>query len=161
MKMKTLTVNGIIAALYFAVAMALPFLAFGAIQFRIAEMFNHLIVFNKRYIFGILAGVFITNLFSPLGTYDLVFGLAHSAISLFLVIVLAPKLKTLTQKMVLNSVIFTFTTFIIAYELLLVFELPFFYTWLTVAAGELAVLLIGIPVFIALNKRVKFSKMFD
>lgn len=161
MKMKTLTVNGIIAALYFAVAMALPFLAFGAIQFRIAEMFNHLIVFNKRYIFGILAGVFITNLFSPLGVYDLVFGLGHSAISLFLVIVLAPKLKTLTQKMILNSVVFTFTTFIIAYELLLVLELPFFYTWLTVAAGELTVLLIGIPVFIALNKRLKFSKMFD
>lgn len=161
MKMKTLTVNGIIAALYFAVAMALPFLAFGAIQFRIAEMFNHLIVFNKRYIFGILAGVFITNLFSPLGVYDLVFGLGHSAISLFLVIVLAPKLKTLTQKMILNSVVFTLTTFIIAYELLLVLELPFFYTWLTVAAGELTVLLIGIPVFIALNKRLKFSKMFD
>lgn len=161
MKMKTLTVNGIIAALYFAVAMALPFLAFGAIQFRIAEMFNHLIVFNKRYILGILAGVFITNLFSPLGVYDLVFGLGHSAISLFLVIVLAPKLKTLTQKMILNSVVFTFTTFIIAYELLLVLELPFFYTWLTVAAGELTVLLIGIPVFIALNKRLKFSKMFD
>lgn len=161
MKMKTLTVNGIIAALYFAVAMALPFLAFGAIQFRIAEMFNHLIVFNKRYIFGILAGVFITNLFSPLGVPDVVFGLGHSAISLFLVIVLAPKLKTLTQKMILNSVVFTFTTFIIAYELLLVFELPFFYTWLTVAAGELAVLLIGIPVFIALNKRLKFSTMFN
>lgn len=161
MKMKTLTVNGIIAALYFAVAMALPFLAFGAIQFRIAEMFNHLIVFNKRYIFGILAGVFITNLFSPLGVYDLVFGLGHSAISLFLVIVLAPKLKTLTQKMILNSVVFTFTTFIIAYELLLVLELPFFYTWLTVAAGELTVLLIGIPVFMALNKRLNFSKMFN
>ncbi|MFC4355742.1 QueT transporter family protein [Chryseomicrobium palamuruense] len=161
MKMKTLTVNGIIAALYVAVAMALPFLAFGAIQFRIAEMFNHLIVFNKRYIFGILAGVFITNLFSPLGMYDLVFGVAHSAISLLLVILIAPKLKTLVQKMILNSIVFTFTTFIIAYELLLVFELPFFLTWLTVAAGELAVMLVGIPVFIALNKRLQFSKLLD
>lgn len=161
MKMKTLTVNGIIAALYVAVAMALPFLAFGAIQFRIAEMFNHLIVFNKRYIFGILAGVFITNLFSPLGVYDLVFGVAHSAISLLLVILIAPKMKTLVQKMILNSIVFTFTTFIIAYELLLVFELPFFFTWLTVAAGELAVMLVGIPVFIALNKRLQFSKLLD
>lgn len=159
MKMKTLTVNGIIAALYVAVAMALPFLAFGAIQFRIAEMFNHLIVFNKRYIFGILAGVFITNLFSPLGIYDIVFGVAHSAISLLLVIWLAPKLKTIVQKMILNSVILTFTTFIIAYELMIVFELPFFYTWLTVAVGELAVLLIGIPVFIALNKRLRFAEL--
>lgn len=159
MKMKTLTVNGIIAALYVAVAMALPFLAFGAIQFRIAEMFNHLIVFNKRYIFGILAGVFITNLFSPLGIYDIVFGVAHSAISLLLVIWLAPKLKTIVQKMILNSVILTFTTFIIAYELMIVFELPFLYTWLTVAVGELAVLLIGIPVFVALNKRLRFAEL--
>lgn len=161
MKMKTLTVNAIIAALYVAVAMVLPFLAFGAIQFRIAEMFNHLIIFNKRYIFGILAGVFITNLFSPLGMYDIVFGVAHSAISLLLVIWLAPRLKTLVQKMLLNTVIFSFTTFIIAYELLLVFELPFYFTWLTVAAGELTVLLIGIPVFIALNKRLGFSKLLD
>ena len=36
-------------------------------------MFNHLVVFNKKYIFGIVLGVFVTNLFSPLGMYDLIF----------------------------------------------------------------------------------------
>ncbi|XKH51761.1 QueT transporter family protein [Chryseomicrobium palamuruense] len=161
MKMKTLTVNAIIAALYVAVSLAVPVLAYGAIQFRLAEMFNHLIIFDKRYFFGIVAGVFITNLFSPLGLPDLIFGVAHSVISLVIVLALIPLLKKDTHKMILNTIVFSFTTFIIAYELLLVFELPFFFTWLTVAGGELAVLLLGIPIFIALNKRLNFSRLLD
>lgn len=161
MKMKTLTVNAIIAALYVAVSLAVPVLAYGAIQFRLAEMFNHLIIFDKRYFFGIVAGVFITNLFSPLGLPDLIFGVAHSVISLVIVLALIPRLKKDTHKMILNTIVFSFTTFIIAYELLLVFELPFFFTWLTVAGGELAVLLLGIPIFIALNKRLNFSRLLD
>ncbi|WP_342526195.1 QueT transporter family protein [Chryseomicrobium sp. FSL W7-1435] len=161
MKMKTLTVNAIIAALYVTVSLALPMLSYGNIQFRIAEMFNHLIVFNKRYFFGIVAGVFITNLFSPLGIYDLTFGVAHSIISLTIVLLIIPRLKTDTQKMIANTIVFTFTTFIIAYELLLVLNLPFYLTWLTVAAGELVVLLVGIPIFKKLNERLDFAKLVE
>ena len=49
MKTKTLAISGIIAALYVAVSLLIAPFAFGAVQFRIAEMFNHLIVFNKNY----------------------------------------------------------------------------------------------------------------
>src|SRR5699024_7061103 len=76
-KSKTLVVNGLLASLYIAVSLAIQPIAFSNIQFRLPEIFNHLVVFNKKYFFGIVLGVFLTNLFSPLGIYDLVFGVLH------------------------------------------------------------------------------------
>ena len=80
MKIKTLVVNAILAALYIAVSglQPAPF-GFTNIQFRVSEMFNHLIVFKKKYIFGIIFGVFLSNLFfSPMVAYDLIFGVGQS-----------------------------------------------------------------------------------
>ncbi|PAV28273.1 hypothetical protein CIL05_18065 [Virgibacillus profundi] len=159
MKLKTLVANGLIAALYIAVSLAIEPLAFSSIQFRIPEMFNHLIVFSKKYFFGIILGVFITNIFSPLGMYDLIFGVAHSAISLLIIILLAKFIKNIWILLVANTLIFSFNMFIIAFELNLALGFPFLLTWLTTAAGELAVLAIGIPIMYALNKRLKFNTL--
>ncbi|MDF2068446.1 QueT transporter family protein [Bacillus sp. Cr_A10] len=159
MKTKTLATSGIIAALYVAVSLLVAPFAFGAIQFRIAEMFNHLVVFNKKYIFGIVLGVFVTNLFSPLGLYDLTFGVAHSIITLSITIFASKYIKGHIPRMIFNTLLFTVTMFIIAIELNLALGLPFFYTWLTVAAGEFVVLAVGIPVITALNKRLNFKSL--
>ena len=104
MKVRTLVVNALIAALYIAVsALIVPF-GFTNIQFRISEVFNHLIVFDKRYFFGIVIGVFLYNLlFSPLGWFDLVFGVAHSAISLAIIILLANYIKNICLVLVLAA----------------------------------------------------------
>lgn len=157
MKTKTIAVTGVIAALYVAVSLLVAPFAFGAVQFRIAEMFNHLIVFNKKYFFGIVLGVFITNLFSPMAAYDLTFGVAHSIITLSLTILATKFVKGNLARMFINTLLFTFTMCIIALELMLAFDLPFMYTWLTVAAGEFAVLAVGIPIMLALNKRLNFK----
>lgn len=156
---KTLVANGLIAALYIAVSMAVEPLAFSSIQFRIPEMFNHLIVFNKRYFYGIILGVFITNIFSPLGLYDLIFGVAHSAISLLIIIFLARFIKNTWVLLVATTLVFSFNMFIIAFELKLALELPFMLSWLTTAAGEFGVLAIGMPIMYALNKRLKFNTL--
>jgi uncharacterized membrane protein len=160
MKARTLVVNALIAALYIAVsALIVPF-GFTNIQFRISEIFNHLIVFNKKYFFGIVIGVFLYNLlFSPLGWYDLVFGVAHSALSLGIIILLSKFVKNILVLLVANTMVFTFNMFIIAFELNLALEFPFLFTWLTTAAGELAVLAVGIPIIYALNKRLHFNKL--
>ena len=63
MKIKTLATSGIIAALYVAVTFLIAPFGFTLIQFRISEMFNHLVVFNKKYIFGIVIGVFVANFY--------------------------------------------------------------------------------------------------
>ena len=61
MKVKTMATSGIIAALYVAVTFLIAPFGFTLVQFRISEMFNHLVVFNKKYIFGIVIGVFVAN----------------------------------------------------------------------------------------------------
>lgn len=162
MKIKTLVTSGVIAALYVAVSLLVTPFAFGALQFRISEMFNHLIVFNKKYFFGIVIGVFVTNLFSPLGLYDLTFGVAHSIITLSITILASKYIKGHVPRMIFNTLIFTFTMFIIAFELKLAFiDIPdtFLYLWATVAAGEFVVLAVGIPLMTALNKRLNFKEL--
>ncbi|WP_010651922.1 QueT transporter family protein [Oceanobacillus massiliensis] len=160
MNIRTLVINGLLAALYIAVsALIVPF-GFTSVQFRISEVFNHLIVFDKKYFFGIVLGVFLYNLlFSPLGWYDLVFGVAHSAISLAIIILLARYIKNIWILLYANTIVFTFNMFIIAFELNLAIGLPFAVTWFTTAIGEFAVLAIGIPIIYALNKRLQFDKL--
>ncbi|GAA0319958.1 QueT transporter family protein [Oceanobacillus sp. FSL W7-1293] len=159
MNIKTLVVNGIIAALYVAVSLLVSPVAFGAIQFRISEMFNHLIIFDKRYFFGITIGVFASNLFSMAGGLDLLFGTAHTAISLGIIIFLKKYIKNKLTLLFLNTLIFSFNMFIIAFMLNIALQLPFLLTWLTTGVSELIVLLIGIPIFYTLYKRIHFDKM--
>ena len=55
--------SAIVAALYVALTVVLAPFSYGAIQVRIAEMFNFLPLYNKRYIWAVTVGVFISNLF--------------------------------------------------------------------------------------------------
>lgn len=158
-KTKSLVANALIAALYIAISLVLEPLTFLSVQFRVPEMFNHLVVFNNRYFFGVVLGVFITNLFSPLGMYDLIFGVGHSVISLGLLILIKRTVKNTNKLMIINTLIFTVTMAIIALELTLALELPFFLTYLTTALGEFGVMAIGIPVMQMLNKTMKFEKL--
>ncbi|MCU9614456.1 QueT transporter family protein [Caldibacillus lycopersici] len=160
MKIKTIAVNGIIAALYIAITGIIQPIAFSQIQFRIPEMFNHLIVFNKKYFFGIVLGVFLANLFfSDLLPYDLYFGVAHSIICLSLTILISTFVKNVWARMIVNTLIFSGMMFIIAYELNLAIGLPFWETWLFTAIGEFVVMAIGAPLMKAIDARVKFEKM--
>lgn len=158
MNSKTLIVNGIIAALYVAITLVINPIAFSAIQFRIPEIFNHLIVFNKKYFFGIIAGVCISNLFSPMAAYDLIFGVGQSILALVVVIFASKYIKNIKKLMLLNILVFTFSMFLIAIELKLALDLPFWYSWLTTAVGEFMVMLIGAPIVYMMNKRIDFAK---
>lgn len=160
MNVKTLVVNALLAALYIAVSVLIQPFGFTNIQFRVSEMFNHLVVFNKKFIFGILLGVFLTNLFfSPMVPYDLVFGVGQSLLSLSITIFSARFVKSIVARMMINTLVFTFTMFLIAFELQLALGFPFLATWLTTAIGEFVVMLIGVPIMYALNKRVRFDKL--
>lgn len=159
MKVKFLATSGIIAALYIAITMLVAPFGFTEVQFRISEMFNHLVAFNPRFAIGVVMGVFISNMFSPLGMYDLVFGVGHSVITLAIFILICKFVKNILARLILNSLLFTFTMFIIAFELNLALELPFFWTWVTCAAGEFVVMIIGVPIMYALNKRLNFKNL--
>ncbi len=152
--------NGILAALYIAVSALIQPFGFTNVQFRVSEMFNHLIVFNKKYFYGIILGVFLTNLlFSPMKAYDLIFGVGQSVLSLLITIYTARYIKSILTRMIVNTLVFTFTMFLIAIELKLAFGFPFLFTWLTTAAGELTVMAVGIPVILAIHRRFNLEKM--
>lgn len=161
MKSKFFATSGIIAALYIAVSLLIAPFSFGAIQLRLGEILNHLVVFNKKYFYAIIIGVFITNLFSPNGPIDLVFGVGQTLLSLGLTILSARYIKSIVHRMIFNTVVFTFMMWLIAWELNIVLHLPFGYTWLTVAAGEAIIMAIGIPIMLALNKRINFKRIID
>ncbi|GAB4073998.1 QueT transporter family protein [Barrientosiimonas marina] len=161
MTIKTLVTNALVASAYVAVSLVAAPIAFGSIQFRIPEIFNHLVIFNKKYFFGIVLGVLLTNLFSPTGIYDLTFGVAHTALSLSIVIFLAKFIKHKWTLFIINTIVFTFMMFIIAFELYLAADLPFLFTWLTLALGEFGIMAIGMPIMHALNKKLNFNYLLE
>lgn len=160
MRVKLMATSGIIAALYVAVTFLIAPFGFTNIQFRLSEMFNHLVVFNKKYIVGIVLGVFIANMFfSELGPIDLVFGVGQSLLALSITILSAKFIKGLYKRMFFNTLVFTFTMVIIAWELNIALEFPFLLTWFFVATSEFIVMVVGIPIMVALNKRLQFEKL--
>lgn len=161
MKTRFIATSGIIAAVYIVVSLLIAPLTFGAVQLRFAEMLNHLVIFNKKFFFAIVIGVLVTNLFSPNGPLDLVFGLGQTIITLLITILSAKYIKSIVRRMIFNTVIFTFMMWMIAWELNILFDLPFGKTWLVVAAGEAIVMAIGIPIMLAINKRLNFKKLAD
>ncbi len=160
MQIRFLATSAIIAALYIAITMLFSVISFGQVQFRIAEIFNHLIAFNPRYMVGVVLGVFISNaLFSTIGMPDLIFGVGHTVITLGIFIVICKFVKNVWARLIINTFLFTFTMFIIAFELNLVLEFPFWETWLVCAIGEFIVLAIGAPIMYLLNSRLNFKKL--
>ncbi|HWJ78656.1 MAG TPA: QueT transporter family protein [Niallia sp.] len=164
MKTRTLAVNGLVAALYIAVTFAIAPFGFTNIQFRVSEMFNHLVIFNKKYFYGIVVGVFLANLlFSPMPMFDITFGVGQTIISLVITIISARYVKSIVKRMIINTLVFTFTMCIIALEIYLISDVPisFFLTWGTTAVGEFAVMAVGIPIMLFINKRLAFHKLVD
>lgn len=159
-----MTKIAVISALYVAISLAIAPFGYGAIQFRLSEMFNHLILFNKRYVASMIIGCVIVNMFSPLGIYDMVFGVAGTLISSFGIYWFSRYVnrKHSNMKMlyryIISSVICAFSMIPVAFELMLVTHVPFWATLGTTALGELVSCLIGAVVIQAISKRVDLTK---
>lgn len=156
---RTLITSGVLAAMYIAVTALVAPIGFYAIQFRLSEIFNHLVIFNKRYFWGIIVGVVISNiLMSSLGFLE-IFGVAQSTLSLLIIMALSNLIKNKVTLMIINTCVFSFNMFLIAIMLKIGVGLPFFPTWATTAAGEFIVMAIGIPIILMLTRRIPLSKM--
>jgi len=76
MKLSTTHVvrTAVIAALYAVFTVAIAPLSYGPIQFRVAEAFKVLVLFDPLYALGIGIGTFFGNLASPfVGPWELIF----------------------------------------------------------------------------------------
>lgn len=161
MKLKTLLINAVIAALYFVLTATVAPFGFTNIQFRISELFNHFIVFNKKFFWGIIGGVFLANLFLSPTKVDLIFGLSHTIISLCITMLFARVIKNKLTLMFINSVVFSVNMFIIAYMLKVFLRLEgtFMFLWITSGISEFIMMVVAIPVVYFLQKRINIKQL--
>ncbi|MBC6150103.1 QueT transporter family protein [Listeria booriae] len=156
-KTKRLTTTAIIAALYVTITVVLGAFSFGAIQIRVGEMFNHFAVFNKKYIIPVTIGCAIANIFSPLGIIDVLVGTTQTFLMLSIAYLIYRKVESVKVRMVINTIVCSLMMFIIAWELVYVLGLPFWFSYLTVAIGEAISMTLGGIVIYQIQKRYDLS----
>lgn len=152
--------NLIIAALIAALYVALTYLSqifglgYGAIQLRLSEMLVCLVVFNKRYIWGVTIGCVLANLTSTLGVIDIIWGSLETLIALTVIYLISKHMTNLKVKLATAIIIGTFFMFMIAAELTVLTKAPFWLTYLTTAGGEFISLTLGAFLVYFISKRV-------
>ena len=140
-------INGVIAATYAALTIAMSPIAYGPIQFRFSEIMVLFCFFNKKYSIGLTLGCFLANLMSPTASLDIIFGTAATLLACLCI---------MFCKHLVVAAIFPvlFNAFIVAWELTFFGE-PYWLSVLTVGLGELVVMVISYIIFILIIKRNK------
>ena len=155
---RQLTLNAMIAAIYFVIAVFLP--SYGPLQLRLAEMFAHLPIYDRKYSLGLVLGVALANIRSSFGIYDVIFGTLHTIVSLWLVHKIINEKDSPMKKMTVNTLVFSGTSFILA--LMVAFlsdQLATFWTlYASFAASIALVMFITIPLVIFLDKQIDFKE---
>ena len=85
-KIKVITANAIIAALYAAITIACAPLSYSYMQLRFSELLNLLVFFNPYYTIGLTLGCLLANLYSSLGPIDVAIGTSTTLVSCLLMI---------------------------------------------------------------------------
>ena len=147
---RSIAMNGLVAATYVVLTFASSPIAFGAIQFRIAEIMMLLPFFNKNYAFGLTLGCLIANLMSPFMLLDIIFGTLATLISCSGVMFCKKLWMAAIIPVICNA-------FIVAGVLTTIGE-PYWLSVLTVGAGESVVMAVAYIIFILLRNNKLFLK---
>lgn len=149
---KKLVRIALVAALYLVLTVAISPLSYGAVQLRFSEILMLLCFFRPEYGFALTVGCALSNLWSPFGLPDMIFGTLATALS-------ALCMKRCKNIWVASLFPAIFNGIIVGAELSVISHTPFWYNGLTVALGELAVVTIaGVPIMKLLLKRKAFSE---
>lgn len=157
-KTMVLVANAMIAALYVALCFVGP--ASGAIQFRVSESLNHVVVFNRKLIWGVLLGVVIFNQFFGYGLMDTLFGGGQTFLALGLSALLQKKIKNVYLRLSLNVLFFTASMFLIAIMLNITADAPFWATYASLAISEFIIMALSAPVMYFVNQKIHFAERF-
>ena len=130
----------------------------GPVQFRISESLNHLVVFNRKLLWGVLGGVVVYNAFYGFGIMDVIFGGGQTLLALGLTALIQNKVKNVKIRLALNTAFFTVSMFLIAYMLVPTGGQPFWTTYGTLALSEFIVMAISAPLMYYLDRAVNFEK---
>ena len=156
-KIKSITKLSIVAALYVALTYIFGFISFGEIQFRIAEILMLLCFFNHKYTISLVIGCFISNLFSPYGLPDIIFGTLATFVACLGIMLFNKK------HLFLASLMVPIGNIIVGIELAILnsFSLiPALLAVLWVFIGEFVVVcIVGVPLIKLLMKNEKFEEL--
>ena len=150
---KRLAKLAVVSAIYVALTLSLSFMAYGNIQFRIAEALMLLCFYKKDYGISLILGCLIVNLFSPMGLVDVVFGTLATVVAVALIYI-SPNIYVASHMPVVSNAI------IVGAEIWWAFDMPFAISAIEVAAGEfVCVSILGVVLFKVLEKNSRFMRM--
>ena len=155
--MKKLSVDrlvkiAVVAAIYVVITVAVEPLSYGAIQFRFSEILMLLCFYKSDYCVSLTLGCAIANLFSPFAIIDVPFGAIATLISAVLIYKSSKLWLASLFPTILNGII-------VGLELNLFYNLPLWGAASSVAIGEFVVVtLLGVPIFLALQKNKLFMQ---
>jgi uncharacterized membrane protein len=148
---------GIIASLYAALTVMLAPISYGPIQLRVSEALTVLPYLTPAAIPGLFIGCLVANVLGGLGIYDVVGGSLLTLFAAFLTYLVArtrrPVLAPLPPILV-NS-------FGVSFYLHLLFQLPYWFTVVYIAIGEIgACFVLGYPLLLIILRKKKLLEMF-
>ncbi|MEF9934682.1 MAG: QueT transporter family protein [Clostridium sp.] len=150
-----LTKVAIVAALYIVLTIAIAPIGYGAIQFRVSEILNLLVFFNPIYGISLIIGCALSNIYSPLGIYDVIFGTLSTALSVYFI----AKSKNLFVASLWPSL---FIPVIVALELYLLQNIPFVATAASIFVSEFIIMtIIAYPIFKGISKNEKLMSYIE
>lgn len=145
-KFRTWINVALVAAIYVALTLVLAPLSYGAIQFRLSEMLIILVLYNPSYSISLTIGCLIANIASPMAMLDVGFGTLATLISVVIMIFIKNKTLASLIPSVVNGLI-------IALELKIAYDLPFWLSMIEVFIGEFVVVsIIGLSAFKSVEK---------
>ncbi|HIT58366.1 MAG TPA: QueT transporter family protein [Candidatus Faeciplasma pullistercoris] len=141
-----------VAAIYVVLTLALGFMSYANIQYRIAEALMLLCFYKKDYGISLILGCFIANLFSPMAL-DMVFGTAATVLAVLLIYI-SPNIYIASLAPVVTN------AFIVGFELYYFLDLPFWLSCFQVAFGEfVCVSVLGVILFKLFEKNKRFMEL--
>lgn len=145
----------VIAALYTVLTLACAPIAYGPIQFRISEAMVLLPLICSEAVIGLTLGCFLSNIFTS--PWDMLLGSLATLSAALLTLALRKVWLGWIPPVALNGLIVP--------VVFLLTDIPgaYWFNALTVAAGELAVVVVlGIPLFMGLkNLKKRYPTLFD
>ena len=115
-------------------------MSYGSIQFRVSEILNLMAFIDPVYGVGVIIGCFISNIFSPFGLPDMIFGTMATAIAVFAI--------SRTKNLFIAAFWPMFANIIVSIELTYINNTPLWYNIITVWIGEFVVVVCaGYPLF--------------
>lgn len=147
--------TALIASLYVTLTVSFSAISYGPIQFRVSEFLILLPLWNHRWTPGIVLGTVIANFFSPLGLIDVLFG----SLATFIGVVAMVKVAKMSSPLYSLLCPVVANAYLIALELRIVYELPFWESSVYVGISEAIIVLIGYFLISTMAKNSHFRTM--